>query len=140
LPDVEIFYNAVRYAVAHNEFFNPTNEVAAARAAIKQGLERAAQLRDNKPPGFQPPALWFEDILPTRRFRATLRPRYSASYQSKGAHQFRLDVWFHGRDEKLSELNFITQRQKYPGEFAPENAFVLHTYGAFAMGNGSPAR
>src|SRR4051812_38836467 len=50
LPDVEIFYNAVRYAVDYNEIFNATNEVAAAKAAIKLGLERADQLRVGRPP------------------------------------------------------------------------------------------
>src|SRR5690349_7749180 len=29
LPDVQIFHNAVRYALQYDEFFNPTNEVAA---------------------------------------------------------------------------------------------------------------
>ena len=39
LPDVQIFHNAVRYAVQYNEIFNPTNEVPAARNLLKQGLD-----------------------------------------------------------------------------------------------------
>src|SRR5436305_10550487 len=40
LPDVQIFHNAVRYALRYDEIFNPTNEVPAAKSFIKQGLER----------------------------------------------------------------------------------------------------
>jgi len=135
LPDVEIFYNAVRYAVGYNEIFNPTNEIPAAKTAIKQGLERAAQLRNGKPSWISATGLVVRGYI--SKLDDSVQPYglvIPASFQSKGAHRFRLDVWFHGRDEKLSELNFITQRQKSPGEFVPENAFVLHTYGRFCNG------
>src|SRR5204863_6507529 len=46
-----------------------------------------------------------------------------------GDAQRRLDFWFHGRDEKLSELRFISGALRSNGEFSPENAFVLHPYG-----------
>src|SRR5262249_38515440 len=48
---------------------------------------------------------------------------------------FRLDVWFHGRGETLSELNFINGRQSSPGEFVPAHAFVLHPYGRYCNAN-----
>src|SRR3954469_6139079 len=135
LPDAQIFFNAVRYAVTYNEIFNATNEVAAARAALKQGLERAAELKDGKAPWISATGLVVRGYV--SKLDDSVQPYglvIPASYQSKGAHRFRLDVWFHGRDEKLSELNFLTQRQKSPGEFVPENAFVLHTYGRFCNG------
>src|SRR5262249_3441296 len=40
LPDVQIFHNAVRYALTYNEFYSKT-ELPAARALLKQGQERA---------------------------------------------------------------------------------------------------
>jgi len=43
----------------------------------------------------------------------------------------RLDLWFHGRNDKLSELSFLTERKRSRGEFAPENTFVLHPYGRY---------
>jgi hypothetical protein len=49
--------------------------------------------------------------------------------------QHRLDVWFHGRDEKLSEVKFIDARQKSAGEFTPAHAFVLHPYGRYCNAN-----
>ncbi len=58
-----------------------------------------------------------------------------ASYQPNTPHRFRLDVWCHGRGETLSELNFIDDRQRSPGEFTPPNAFVLHPYGRYCNAN-----
>src|SRR5205085_4623414 len=60
LPDVQVYHNAVRYALTYNEFFGtketPTakeltakKEVAIARSLLKQGMERAAQLKEGKP-------------------------------------------------------------------------------------------
>src|SRR2546423_6484373 len=34
LPDVQIFHNALRYALGYDEIFNPTNEVPAAKSFI----------------------------------------------------------------------------------------------------------
>src|SRR5512140_1967398 len=41
LPDVLIFREAVRYALAYNEFFKP-DDVAKARELLRQGEARAA--------------------------------------------------------------------------------------------------
>jgi len=49
VPDVQIFYNAVRYALRYDEIFNPANEIPAAKATLKVGFDRIAQLRDGKP-------------------------------------------------------------------------------------------
>src|SRR5688500_4690951 len=40
LPDVQIYHNAVRYALAHNEFYD-AKEVPIARKLLQQGMERA---------------------------------------------------------------------------------------------------
>src|SRR5579871_6433532 len=47
LPDVQIYYNAARYALTYNEFFNP-REVPIAKALLRQGADRAQMLRDGK--------------------------------------------------------------------------------------------
>ncbi len=49
IPDVEIYHKAVHDALEYNEFYN-VKEVAVARALLKQGLERAAALREGKSP------------------------------------------------------------------------------------------
>src|SRR5437879_4706503 len=38
LPDVQIYHNAVRYALTYNEFFNP-KEIVIAKTLLDQGLE-----------------------------------------------------------------------------------------------------
>ena len=55
-----------------------------------------------------------------------------ASYQPSTPHQYRLDVWCHGRGETLTELNFLNQ---HPGaEFGPQT-FVLYLYGRYCCAN-----
>jgi pimeloyl-ACP methyl ester carboxylesterase len=58
-----------------------------------------------------------------------------ASYHAGEAREHRLDFWFHGRGETLSELAFIQGRQSSPGEFTPPHAFVLHPYGRYCCAN-----
>jgi pimeloyl-ACP methyl ester carboxylesterase len=54
-----------------------------------------------------------------------------ASYRPSAQHSHRLDFWFHGRGEKLSEIAFISDRQSNRSEFTPEDTFVLHPYGRY---------
>jgi len=46
LPDVQIFHNAVRYALTYNEFYD-VKQVATAKAFLKLGQERAKGLRES---------------------------------------------------------------------------------------------
>jgi len=48
IPDVQIFYNAVHYALKYDEFFN-TNDIAKAKVLVNEGLHRANELRDGEP-------------------------------------------------------------------------------------------
>ena len=47
---------------------------------------------------------------------------------------FRLDLWWHGRGEKLTELNFLNGRLGDNNLFVP-NGFVLHPYGRYCNAN-----
>jgi hypothetical protein len=135
LPDVQIYYNAVRYALAYNEFYDP-KEFDVARKQLKQGKDRAAQLRDGKPTWPTQTGLVARGYV--SKIDGSVQPYglvVPASYQPNTPNQFRLDVWCHGRGEKLTELSFIDQRQKNPGEFTPPNAFVLHLYGRYCCAN-----
>ena len=49
LPDVQIFHNAVRYALSYDEFYD-RKEPAIAHKLLRQGTERATQLREGKSP------------------------------------------------------------------------------------------
>ena len=134
LPDVEVFHKAVHWALIYNEFYR-SNEVREAREELRLGHERAEQLREGKPG-------WTTQTgLVVRGYRS----RVDGSVQPYGlvvpgsfvpdgpAH--RLDFWFHGRGENLTELDFINGRLKSPGEFTPRDAFVLHLYGRYCNGS-----
>jgi dienelactone hydrolase len=135
LPDVQIFHNAARYALLHNEFFKP-EEVALAKSQLKQGRERAAHLREGRAP-------WTAQTgLVVRGYRSEIDGSVQpyglvvpATYQPNAAHRHRLDVWLHGRHETLSEVNFIADRQKNAGQFTPADTFVLHPYGRYCNAN-----
>lgn len=49
LPDVQIYHNAVRYAL-EDDIFTSTNQFNSARALLKQGSERAAALKAGNAP------------------------------------------------------------------------------------------
>jgi hypothetical protein len=134
LPDVQIFHNAVRYALHHDEFHSP-KEFAVAKQLLQQGLDRAALLKKGQAP-------WTTATgLIVRGYRSKIDDSVQpyglvvpASYKGTG-YTHRLDIWFHGRGETLSELNFINGRQKSPGEFTPPHAFLLHPYGRYCNAN-----
>lgn len=135
LPDVEIYHKAVDWALRYDEFFK-TNETRSARALLALGAERAQSLRDGAAPWLSATGLVVRGYL--SRIDGSVQPYglvVPASFKPNSAHQHRLDFWFHGRGETLSELDFIYGRQRSAGEFTPPNAFVLHTYGRYCNGN-----
>ncbi len=135
LPDVEIFHNAVHYALKYNEFYKET-EVKAAHNLIKLGMERANQLAKGDAP-------WLKATGGVvRGYRSKIDDSVQpygllvpASYQPGLAKQHRLDFWFHGRGEVLTELSFLNGRLGGASEFAPPHAFVLHPYGRYCNAN-----
>jgi hypothetical protein len=129
LPDVQIYHKAVDWALRYDEFFKPP-EVAVARDLLTRGAERAQALREGKSP-------WTTQTgLVVRGYRSKI----DGSVQPYGlvvpatavpTQPSRVDFWFHGRGETLSELAFLDQRQKSPGQFTPPEAIVLHLYGRY---------
>jgi pimeloyl-ACP methyl ester carboxylesterase len=135
LSDVQIYHNAIRYALTYNEFFN-LKEVPVAKKLLQQGMERAKALRDGKAPWTTATGLVARGYI--SKIDGSVQPYglvVPESYQPKSPYKHRLDLWWHGRGETLSELNFIDQRQKSPGEFTPQHAFVLHPYGRYCNAN-----
>jgi pimeloyl-ACP methyl ester carboxylesterase len=136
LPDIEIFYNAVHYALKYDEFFNPSSEVPAARELLKAGMERAAELESGSPQWPKATGLTVHGYV--SKIDGSVQPYgliVPPSFTGKSDAPRRLDTWFHGRGETLSELNFLRDRMHNPGEFRPENAFVLHLYGRYCNAN-----
>ncbi len=96
-PDVQIFYNAVYYALKYNEILN-AREIPVAKAQLKQGLERAQELRAGKPSWTTQTGLVVRGYV--SKIDGSVQPYglvVPATYQTKLPFQYRLDVWFHGR-------------------------------------------
>ncbi len=135
LPDVQIYHKAVDWALRYDEVFN-AREIPAAKGLLRTGLARARQLRESQPVWTRTSGLVVRAYV--SRIDGSVQPYglvIPPSFAGPAAHRFRLDCWFHGRGETLSELNFIDQRERSPGEFTPRDAFVLHLYGRYCNAN-----
>src|SRR5262249_50137980 len=113
LPDVEVFSKAVHDALVHQEFYRP-EEVTAARTMLDEALGRAAGLLKDH-------AAWAarRGFFVVRGYRSRIDGSVQPyalwvppSWSRVGNHRHRLDVWCHGRGEKLSEVAFIDQQRR----------------------------
>ncbi|MBI1348479.1 hypothetical protein GC163_19570 [bacterium] len=155
--DVEIFHRAVDQALKHQEFFD-AKEIPVAKKLLALGKDRAEQLIVGNP-------AWIRQTgLVVRGYRSkidnTVQPyglivpddydfnikpddqqlplgviRTRAPSRQPMGPRHRLDLWFHGRGETLSEVNFINQRLSNRGEFTPPGTIVLHPYGRYCNAN-----
>ena len=135
LPDVLIYHEAVRYALQYNEFFK-LDEIAKARTLLLHGEERARELADGK--ASWPTARGLVARGYVSKIDKSVQPYglvVPATYSPALPRRWRLDIWFHGRNETLSEVNFLADRESKPGEFTPPDALVLHLYGRFCNAN-----
>jgi pimeloyl-ACP methyl ester carboxylesterase len=126
LADVEIFHKAVRFPLEYGEIC----DAAKARRALETGMKRAALLRDGKTP-------WVSEGGVrgyVSKIDGSVQPYMLAvpkNYHPAAALKFRVDIFCHGRDEKLTDLNFISG--KPPA--AAEDHFVVHPYGRYCVAN-----
>jgi len=126
LPDVEIFHKAVRFPLEYDEIC----DVGKARRALDVGMKRAELLKQGKAP-------WVTEggVRAYRsRIDGSVQPYMLAvpkNYHPAAALQYRVDIFCHGRDEKLTDLNFISG--KVPA--AAEDHFVVHPYGRYCVAN-----
>jgi pimeloyl-ACP methyl ester carboxylesterase len=135
VPDVQIFYNAVHDALDFQEFFKP-QEIESGKRLLQEGLERARQLAQGEAPWTTQTGLVVRGYL--SRIDGSAQPYglvVPDTYSFAGAHRHRLDIWFHGRGETLSEVNFIVGRQRDRGQFTPADTIVLHPYGRYCNAN-----
>jgi dienelactone hydrolase len=131
LPDVLIYQEAVRYALQYNEFFK-ADEIAKAKVLLREGEERARLLANGESPWKNATGLVVRGYI--SKIDQSVQPYglvVPASYTPTAPRRWRLDTWFHGRSETLSEVNFLADRERTPGEFTPKDTIVLHLYGRF---------
>ena len=135
LPDVEIYEKAVRWAVEYKEVFD-VKGIPAVKNVLKSGLARARAMKDGNTP-------WTTQTgLVVRGYRSKIDGSVQPyglvvpkDYDFAAKKQHRLDFWWHGRGENLSEVNFIQDRQNNAGAFTPPSALVLHPYGRYCNAN-----
>jgi dienelactone hydrolase len=135
LPDVMIYHEAVRYALQYNEFFK-TEEIYKAKLLLQHGEERARQLAEGRAPWTTATGLIVRGYV--SKIDRSVQPYglvIPPSFTPNTSQSWRLDAWFHGRGETLSEVNFLTDRETKNGDFTPRNTIVLHLYGRFCNAN-----
>ncbi|MEZ0267880.1 MAG: prolyl oligopeptidase family serine peptidase [Phycisphaerae bacterium] len=130
--DVAIYHKAVDWPLRYKEPI----DVKKARAALAAGLARAADLRAGKTP-------WLETSGPRGYVSAidgSIQPYVVAvprGFDPKNKDKkYRLDFFFHGRSEKLMELDMISGKgQEAPTNPPDENRFVVWPYGRYCCAN-----
>ncbi|HEY2147919.1 MAG TPA: hypothetical protein VGH32_08280, partial [Pirellulales bacterium] len=130
LPDVQVFQKAVHDALEYTEFF-AAGDIEKAKSLLKEGRERAEQLLAGKAPWESATGLVVRGYI--SRIDGSVQPYGLVVPESYGGGSARhpLDIWFHGRGETLSEVNFIADREHSRGEFTPPDTIVLHPYGRY---------
>ncbi len=131
LPDVQIYHKAVHDALTYREFFN-ARDIPKAKTLLKEGQARAASLAEGQAPWTSQTGLLVRGYV--SRIDGSVQPYglvVPPSYTDKTAGKYRCDLWFHGRGETLSEVNFLDERRTRVGEFAPPDTIVLHPYGRY---------
>ncbi len=131
LPDVQIFHKAVRDALAHREFFD-VKDVAKARRLLEEGQARAEALGKGSAPWASQVGLVVRGYV--SKIDGSVQPYglvVPPTYTTITPHRYRLDLWFHGRGETLSEVNFLDERRRQAGTFTPADTIVLHPYGRY---------
>ncbi len=138
-PEILVFPRGVEMALEMNQFYRP-GEVEAARALLDEAAARIERSRKQ--------LLWSRVVGLADGSRQQLlvggyESKLDGSYQPYAvvippgvrhgdSRPRRLDVWFHGRGEKLSELSFLDGGRRNPGRFTPADTFVLHPYGRYS--------
>jgi dienelactone hydrolase len=126
LPDVQIYYDAVRYPLVYDELI----DVKAARKALTEADARVQQLRAGKPewPNVTGPRGYVS------RIDGSVQPYLLAVPEGFKAQdkqtKYRFDFWCHGRSEQLMELRFIQGKPE-----AAKDHFVVNLYGRYCNAN-----
>ena len=128
LPDVQIFHKAVDWALRYDEFMD-VKQVASAKRALAEGLDRAKALKSGQSP-------WAQASGPVLRgyvskIDGSVQPYGLVMPEGAGKSPRPLLVWLAGRNDKRTELAFLDERWKSKGEFTPANTIVVHPYGRF---------
>ena len=135
LPDVEIYEKTVRYAVDYREVFD-LKGIPAVKKVLKEGLDRAKLLKDGSTP-------WTTQTgYVVRGYRSKIDDSAQPyglfvpkEFEFGGKTKHRLDFWWHGRGENLTEVNFMANSQNASGIIPVPGQFILFPYGRYCNAN-----
>src|ERR1051326_7672982 len=131
IPAVQIFLKAAQYALDGNEFFT-AEEIFKAKELLRLGSDRMSAIEHGDAPWTRSAGLVVRGYV--SRIDGSVQPYglvVPSSYSPDQPHQWRVDAWFHGRSETLSEVKFLWARLHNPGQFTPRDTIVLHLYGRY---------
>jgi pimeloyl-ACP methyl ester carboxylesterase len=138
--EAAVFGRAVRMAV-EDRFFHAPKEVEQAEQLLQVGRDRLAAIGSGArglaavglPGGrLERPTAVVGGFR--SRIDGSVQPYavvLPAGFEAGDVRPRRLDVWLHGRGEKVSEAAFLTQRLRDTGPVTPPDAIVLHPYGRY---------
>jgi predicted esterase len=135
---VVVYYNAVHYALELDQFYSDkkNDDTETAFQQLKTGRERAVALKRGEAP-------WTRKTgLVVRGYRSEIDGSVQPyglvipeTFDFDSGKPQRLDIWYHGRGNTLSELKFIDQRENDVGKLVTDQAIVLHPYGRYCNAN-----
>lgn len=133
LPDVLVFRDAVRTALENKEFFRQ-EDIGKARDLLREGQHRADALLEGRAPWTTATGLVVRGYI--SKIDKSVQP-YGLVIPAGFTRdrKWRLDTWFIGRSEMSSQVNFLYDRMRNPGEFTPSNAIMVHPYGRYCNAN-----
>ncbi len=136
LSDIEVFEKAVSDALLYREIYAPDKEYGQALEQLKIADARLDALLNGEPTWLKTPGLVPRGYV--SRIDDSIQPYgliVPETWHPQRVKPIRLDIWFHGRGEKLTELSFLNQRIHSNGQFTPEDTIVLHLYGRYCNAN-----
>ena len=134
LPDASVLLKAVDLALVHNEFYRAGDFKTA-----EELLDLADQRLQSLSSGAAPWASKKQRGLLVRGYRSSVdgsvQPyglEIPADYDPTSPSP--LLIWLHGRGDKTTDLHFIAQRMRRPGQAQLPGAIVVHPFGRQCVG------
>lgn len=138
-PEILVFPRAVELAIEFQQFYKE-NEVDNALSLLDEATRRIKVANETP--------IWsrvvgIDEGHDRQLIVGGYRSKIDASYQPYAlvipsgfthgdSRPRRLDLWFHGRGETLSEVNFLFKGRSNAGQYTPADTFVLHPYGRYS--------
>ena len=137
--EVLVFPRAIELALEFGQFYRP-RELNVASELLDEANRRLEIVRDG---GDWSDVVGLSRAAGPHTIIGGYQSRIDGSYQPYGLvipagltqdleRPRRLDLWFHGRGETLSELAFLGQQRESTGQYTPDDTLVLHPYGRYS--------